>query len=191
MDALLDELIWMDENAFSCLPLASSVAASQPTNFHLTGNGSSEGSAGNAQEFAGVDVSELHFEISVPTVAVADNFPMISRVAFSFFVSVGRYFLVVTQRAGEVVGMEVLLSSHVVQPDDFSALYLFTTIADFSSRPLDHPVGVHIVRCLYARDTLLARPSAILHIVRMQSASIVRVQELNDTTTRHITGFAS
>lgn len=125
----------------------------------------------------------------MPTVVIANDFPMISCISLARIIAVSRDFLVVAKRACEDVRVQVSVGGNVLHPDDLPALNFSSTLTDFSRRSLNHPVRVHVVSVLNASHGLLATARAIFHVMGMQSASIVNVEQLDYTSTCNITRF--
>lgn len=179
----------MNKNAFGCLPLTSSIAAGQSTNLHLTRDWTSEWTSRHSQELFSVCVTKLNVWISMPTVAVAQHFPVVASVTFAWLITVCRDFLIVWERTREDVRVEVFTCGHVLESNDISALNLLSTTASLSSWAFDRPVWVDIVWSFQACHRLLATSSSVLNIMRMQSASVVDVEQLDYTSTCYKSSF--
>lgn len=190
MNVLLEQLIWMNKDAFSGFPFTSRVSIRCSTHFHLTWDWSTERTPGHGQKFASIDVSELNFGVSMPAVAVADDFPVVSSVTFAWLIAIGWNFLIIAQRTLEGVWVEVFACGHVLKSDDFSALDLLSASANFSSRAFDYPMRVHIIGSLDSSHRLLAASSSVLYVVRVQSTPIIGVNQLQNASTCHIVGFS-
>lgn len=175
MNALFKNFVRVNVNSLDTLPLGSCVATCLPANFHLTGNGAAERASRHCEEFSSVCVSKLNFWVAMPAVFTADNFPMISGVAFAWVVTVGRNFLVSTERAWENVRVEVLLRGQVLKANGVSTFDFGSTSAHLSCWPFDSPVTVHVVACFDTSDRLLARPCSVFNIMAVKSASVVYI----------------
>lgn len=89
-------------------------------------------------------MTKLNLPISVPADVIANNFPVIARIAFAWVVAISRNFLIATERAWEDVTMKVFFRAHMRKSNDVAAFDLFSSLAGFSCFSFDHPMRVHL-----------------------------------------------
>lgn len=177
-------------HTLQCTPLRL-VWTRNSDHLHLTVDGSTECTSGDAQIHVRVHVLESHPRVLAPEVSRADHFPMVSGVSIALLIAVAGDLLVPGEGTREMMRMKILVRRYVMQSNGGTACDRLAAFAHLILLAFNRPVAVYVVLQFCRRDRLLTTSGPVFHVMGVQSHLVGVVQELNDGPASNVLGLGT